>query len=192
MNPWTILWKLFFCTIAFIPEMNDNSLDSFRKTDQNFKSFSETAQKLKLQNADYQRYFQKKTKKSCKRWWNFPAFGIEKNGPTWADFEACPKFVFSSFKTQNFLAFLKNWQTFLGHFFFLTHLIFFHQKSKKTQFFDTQFLLKKYVLQAVIRFWILWLKLLAVSDQFQKKDLKLFETVKVSLKLAGKKRAFLA
>ena len=40
--------------------MNDNSLDSFRKTDQNFKSFSETAQKLKLQNAAYQRYFQKK------------------------------------------------------------------------------------------------------------------------------------
>ena len=43
--------------------MNDNWLDSFRKTDQNFKSFSETAQKLKLQNADYQRYFQKKNKK---------------------------------------------------------------------------------------------------------------------------------
>ena len=40
--------------------MNDNSLDSFRKTDQNFKSFSETAQKLKLQNADYQHYFQNK------------------------------------------------------------------------------------------------------------------------------------
>ena len=36
----------------------------------------------------------------------------------------------------------------------------------------------------------LWLKLLAVSDQFQKKDLKLFETVKVSLKLAGKKGLF--
>ena len=63
MNPWTILLKLFFCTIPFIPEMNDNSWDSFRKTDQNFKSFSETAQKLKLQNADYQCYFQKKNKK---------------------------------------------------------------------------------------------------------------------------------
>ena len=34
------------------------------------------------------------------------------------------------------------------------------------------------------------MKLLAVSDQFQKKDLKLFETVKVSLKLAGKIRPF--
>ena len=59
--------------------------------------------------------------------WNFPAFAIEKNGPTFADFEACPKFVFSSFKAQKLLAFLKNWQTFLG-LFFLTHLIFFHEK----------------------------------------------------------------
>ena len=49
---------------------------------------------------------------------------------------------------------------------------------------------KNTVLGAVFRFWIIWLKLFAVSDQFQKKDLKLFETVKVSLKLAGKKRPF--
>ena len=73
--------------------------------------------------------FKIKNKKSCTCWWNFPAFGIEKNGPTCADFEACPKFVFSSFKTQFFLAFLKNWQTFLGQFFFFWHTsFFFHQK----------------------------------------------------------------
>ena len=58
MNPWTILLKPFFCTIPFIPEINDNSWDSFRKTDQNFKNFSETAQKLTLQNADCHFYFQ--------------------------------------------------------------------------------------------------------------------------------------
>ena len=34
----------------------------------------------------------------------------------------------------------------------LTHLIFFNQKHKKNQFFDTQISLKKDVLQAVIRF----------------------------------------
>ena len=134
---------MFCCTIAFNPEMNDNWLDSFRKADQNFKSFSETAQKLKLQNADYQRYFQKKTKKSCKRWWNFPAFGIEKNGPTWADFEACPKFVFSSFKTQNFLAFLKNWQTFLVQIFFFDTPHFFSSKIKKNTIFWYSIFVKK-------------------------------------------------
>ena len=192
MNPWTILWKLFFCTIAFIPEMNDNSLDSFRKTDQNFNSFSETAQKLKLQNADYQRYFQNKKTKSCKCRWNFPAFGIEKNGPTYAEFEPCPKLDFSSFKTKKYPAFFKNGRDFWDKKKKSAHLIFFIKNLKKNPFFGTQFLSKKYVLQAVIRFLIIWLKLSAVSDQFQKKVLKLFETVKVSLKLVRKKTAFLA
>ena len=122
--------------------MNDNSWDSFRKTDQIFKSFSETAQKLKLQNADYQLYFQNK-KKSCTCRWNLPSFGIEKNAPTYADFEACPKFVFSSFKTQKFMAFLKNWQTFLGQFFFFDTPHFFSSKIKKNTIFWYSIFVKK-------------------------------------------------
>ena len=73
-------------------------------------------------------FLKKKQKNPSESAWNFPAFGIEKNGPTYADFEACPKFVFSSFKTQKLLAFLKNWQTFLCHFFFSDTTDFFPSK----------------------------------------------------------------
>ena len=128
---------------AFMPQKSLSSFwktdQSFRKTDQSFSSFSETAQKMELLHADYQCYFKNLTKQSYTWRWNFPAFGIEKNGPTYADFEACPKFVFSSFKTQKFMAFLKNWQTFLGQFFFDSPH-FFSSKIKKK--IDNQFLLK--------------------------------------------------
>ena len=136
------------------------------KLTKTWNSFSETAQKLKLQNADYQLYFQNKNKKSCTYWWNYPAFGIEKNGPTYAEFEAWRKLHLSSFKIKKIPAFLKN-----GRHFWdkkkIGSLHFFSQNHKKNPFFDTQFLSKKYVLEAVFRFWIIWLKLFAVSDQFQ-------------------------
>ena len=113
---------------------------SFRKTDQSFSSFSETAQKMKLLNADYQCYFKNLTKQSYTWWWNSPAFGIEKNGPTYAVFEACPKFVFSGFKTQKSLPKSKNWQRFLGQKKKkMTNPIFCFQKWKKNQFFGTLF-----------------------------------------------------
>ena len=57
---------------AFMPQKSLNSFrktdQSFRKTDQSFSSFSETAQKMKLLNADYQFYFKNLTKQSY-TWW---------------------------------------------------------------------------------------------------------------------------
>ena len=49
-------------TVFYLVLCQKISWDSFRKTDQSFNSFSETAQKLKLQNADYKGYFQIKKK----------------------------------------------------------------------------------------------------------------------------------
>ena len=113
------------------------------KLTKTWNSFSETAQKLKLQNADYQLYFQNKNKKSCTYWWNYPAFGIEKNGPTYAEFEAWRKLHLSSFKIKKIPAFLKNGRHFWDKKKIFGSLHFFFPKSQKKSIFWYSISVKK-------------------------------------------------
>ena len=86
-------------------------------------------------NWNWQMMITSSKKKKCTYWWNSPAFGIEKNGPTYSEFEACQKFDFSSFKTQKFPAFFKNGRDFWDKKYFFGTLQFLHLKSEKKSIF---------------------------------------------------------
>ena len=105
------------------------------ETDQNLKQFQWNWPKLETEKCWLPVQFKKYIKKPCTCWWNFPAFGIEKNGPTYAEFEAWPKFDFSSFKTKKFPAFFKNGRDFWDKKKKKSaHFIFFIKNLKKNPF----------------------------------------------------------
>ena len=135
------------------------------------------------------RYFKTESFNTLYLRWNSRTFGIVK----WADyvgvFEACQKKHFSSFKNEYFRTFSRNCPYFLGIKIFFWHFKFFFEKIWIFLPYNFD---PKWDLPSRNPILTFLQKHLAVSDQFQKTDLKLFETVKVSLKLVTKKRAFLA
>ena len=173
-------FKLFFYTIPFLLYMKDNSRIKFQWNWPKLETEKWWLLAQKNKNIKKTMYLLMKLSGI----WNWKKWSYL------CGIWSVSKITFEQFQNQKNPGIFEKWQTFFRLFFFSVHFIFFFPKSQKKTFFDTQFLSKKYVLEAVIRFLIIWLKLFAVSDQFQKKDLKLFETVKVSLKLAGKKKPF--